>query len=58
MNKNQISGKIDEVKGKIKQATGIVTDDKEMELRGIAQKNAGKVEGLVGDLKKKVKEKL
>ena len=58
MNKNQISGKIDEVKGKIKEATGIAIDNKEMEIKGMAQKNSGKAEQLAGDIKEAVKEKL
>jgi len=55
MNKNQIKGRADEAKGKIKEVTGKVTGDKSMEYKGKAEKHGGKTEAAYGDLKRDVK---
>jgi len=51
MNKDQVKGKIEEVKGKAKEAAGVILDDKELEVKGNIQKNVGKVRSGLGDLK-------
>ena len=38
MNKDQVKGKIEEVKGKAKEAAGVILDDKELEVKGNIQK--------------------
>ncbi|MGY6554370.1 MAG: CsbD family protein [Wenzhouxiangella sp.] len=55
MNKNQVHGRTDEAKGKIKEVTGKATGNKSMENRGKAEKLGGKVEAAVGDLKQDIK---
>ena len=55
MNKDQAKGLVEEVKGKVKEATGVILDDKEMEIEGNVQKNVGKVQSGFGDLKEDIK---
>jgi uncharacterized protein YjbJ (UPF0337 family) len=55
MNKNQIKGRADEAKGKIKEVTGKVIGNKRMEYEGKAEKHGGKTEAAYGDLKRDVK---
>ncbi|MDD1627432.1 MAG: CsbD family protein [Methylococcaceae bacterium] len=55
MNKDKIEGHIEEVKGKVKEATGVILDDDKMELEGNIQKNIGKAKAGLGDLKEVVK---
>lgn len=42
MNKNQVKGRTDEAKGKVKETTGKALGDKSMEYKGKAEKVAGK----------------
>jgi uncharacterized protein YjbJ (UPF0337 family) len=50
--KNEIAGKVHEVKGKIKEKVGRLTNDPELEGEGIGEKIAGKVQKKIGQLKK------
>ncbi len=56
MNKDQVDGRIGEGKGKIKEVTGKVLGDKKMEVEGNVQKNVGKVQKGMGDMKQDIKE--
>ncbi len=56
MNKDQVKGRAEEVKGKMKQATGKAVGDRELEHRGRIQKAGGKIQAGYGDLKKDVKD--
>lgn len=56
MNKDQVEGRAEEVKGKVKQATGKAVGDRELEHRGRIQKAGGKIQAGYGDLKKDVKD--
>jgi uncharacterized protein YjbJ (UPF0337 family) len=47
------SGKSDEVKGRVKEATGVLTGDKKLEREGKADQSAGKVKQVVEKVKKK-----
>jgi uncharacterized protein YjbJ (UPF0337 family) len=58
MNKDQVKGRIEEAKGKVKEVTGKVVGNKEMEVEGNIQKNIGKGQAGVGDLKEDVKDAL
>ena len=58
MNKDQVKGRFEEAKGKIKEVTGNVVGDKEMEVEGNIQKNIGKAQAGVGDLKEDIKKAL
>jgi len=50
--KDQIEGKFHEVKGKIKEAAGKLSDDPELEGEGLGEKIAGKVQQKIGQVKK------
>jgi len=46
--KNEIAGKVHEVKGKIRENAGQMTNDRDLEAKGIAEKTAGKLQNKVG----------
>jgi uncharacterized protein YjbJ (UPF0337 family) len=50
--KNEIAGKVHEVKGKIKEKAGQMTNDPDLEGKGLAEKIAGKVQNKVGHVEK------
>jgi uncharacterized protein YjbJ (UPF0337 family) len=58
MNKDQIKGRAEQAKGAVKEATGKVLDDKELQTEGKIDKVAGKAQAGVGDVKEKVADKL
>ena len=49
MNKNQVKGRWNELKGEIKKRWGAMTDDDLMEAEGDLQKLAGKIQKRTGD---------
>ena len=51
MNKDQIKGKIDEIKGDVKERIGGATKDRSTQAEGWLENKKGKVQGGVGDLK-------
>jgi uncharacterized protein YjbJ (UPF0337 family) len=53
-----MSGQTDEVKGRAKQATGVVTGDKRLENEGKVDRAAGKVKKAVGNVADKAKDAL
>ena len=55
MNKDQIKGRVEEAKGKVKEVTGTLLDNDYMELEGNLQKNVGKVNAGFGDIKDDIK---
>jgi uncharacterized protein YjbJ (UPF0337 family) len=55
-NKNEREGKVEEVKGKAKQAIGRATGDAQLEDEGIESEVAGKVQGTVGTATRKTGE--
>ncbi len=55
INKDQVKGRVQEVKGSIKEATGKLVGDKALEAEGNIQKNLGKVQAKVGDVKEDLK---
>jgi uncharacterized protein YjbJ (UPF0337 family) len=56
MNKDQVKGRAEEAKGKVKEVAGNILGDDEMELEGNLEKNLGKVKAGFGDLKDNIKE--
>lgn len=58
MNKDQVRGRIEEVKGAVKKAVGKASGDKKLELKGKIQKSKGKVRSAYGDLKKDIKKSI
>jgi uncharacterized protein YjbJ (UPF0337 family) len=55
MNKDQIKGRAEEAKGKVKEVAGNIVGNDEMELEGNLEKNVGKVKAGFGDLKDDIK---
>jgi uncharacterized protein YjbJ (UPF0337 family) len=56
MNKDQVQGRVEEVKGSVKQATGRITGKPDLEDRGTIEKAAGKIQKTYGDVKEDVKD--
>jgi uncharacterized protein YjbJ (UPF0337 family) len=56
MNKDQVKGRAEEAKGKVKQATGKAVGDRELEHKGRIQKAGGKIQAGYGDLKEDIKD--
>lgn len=54
--KDEIAGKLHEVKGKIKEEVGDATTDPNLEVSGNVEKNAGKVQSWIGRVEKAVGE--
>ena len=59
INKEQVKGRVDEVKGAIKETAGKIVGNPSLQAKGNIEKNLGKVEAKVGgvieDLKKSSK---
>jgi uncharacterized protein YjbJ (UPF0337 family) len=55
MNKDQVKGRTNTVTGKIKESVGKATGDKDLEVKGTAEKVGGKVRATYGDIKDDVK---
>jgi uncharacterized protein YjbJ (UPF0337 family) len=56
MNRDEVKGKAEVLKGKIKHATGDLTDDPALHDEGIADEAAGKTRDTFGHAKRKVGE--
>ena len=52
--KNEIEGKVHEVKGKIKEKVGQLTNDPDLEGAGIGEKIAGKLQKKIGQVQEVV----
>jgi uncharacterized protein YjbJ (UPF0337 family) len=53
---DKTTGKLHEVKGTIKQTTGELTKNPDLEADGRAEKNAGKAQNWIGNIEKAVGE--
>jgi uncharacterized protein YjbJ (UPF0337 family) len=51
MNKDQANGTADNIKGRVKEAAGALTGDKETQAEGTVQRVKGAVQKKVGDVK-------
>lgn len=51
MNEDQIKGKIEEIKGDVKERIGGATKDRSTQAEGFLENKKGKVRGAVGDIK-------
>jgi uncharacterized protein YjbJ (UPF0337 family) len=58
MNKDQVKGRLDQAKGKIKEEAGDLIGNKKMENEGRLEKNVGQGRAKVGDVKEDVKDVL
>jgi len=56
MNRDELDGKTNQVKGKLKQAAGDLTDDERLHDEGVADEAAGEVEEGFGRGRRKVGE--
>ena len=54
MNKDELDGKVDRLKGEIKQGVGKLTDDQRLHDEGVADEAAGRVEEGFGKARRKV----
>jgi uncharacterized protein YjbJ (UPF0337 family) len=54
MNRDELDGKKEQLKGKIKQATGDLTDDEQLHDEGVADEAAGDVQEGFGRARRKV----
>lgn len=55
MNKDQVKGRVEEAKGKSKEAAGKVSGKKSLEQKGKLHKTAGKIQAGYGDIKSDMK---
>jgi uncharacterized protein YjbJ (UPF0337 family) len=58
MNKDQIKGRIEEAKGKVKEKTGKAVGNRELEKKGKIEEIGGKVRAGYGDLKEDIKDSI
>jgi uncharacterized protein YjbJ (UPF0337 family) len=56
MNRDELEGKAQALKGKIKQATGDITNNPRLHDEGVVDEVAGKAQGAVGRVRRKVGE--
>ena len=56
INKDQVKGRTEEAKGKIKEIAGDLVGNEKLEAKGKIQKNLGKAQAKFGDVKKDVKD--
>ena len=56
MNKDQVKGRVEEAKGSMKEATGKVVGNRDLEAEGKVDKAVGKTQADFGDAKAKVKD--
>ena len=54
MNRDELKGKAEALKGRIKQATGDLTNNPDLHEEGVADEVAGKTHDAVGRLRRKV----
>jgi uncharacterized protein YjbJ (UPF0337 family) len=58
MNKDQKDGKVENVKGRVKEATGVLTGKRDLESEGASERSSGGVKKAFGDLKHDIAKKL
>lgn len=56
MNKDQVKGTAEKIKGKVNEAVGRATDNPQRELKGDVQQAAGEARKNYGDMKEAVKD--
>ena len=56
MNKDQVKGRVEQAKGKVKEVTGNIIGNKKLETEGAVEKNLGKGQAGYGDAKEDVKD--
>ena len=56
MEKEHVTGKVDELKGRAKQTVGGATDDHGLQAEGVLDEAKGKVKQAYGDVKQSIRE--
>jgi uncharacterized protein YjbJ (UPF0337 family) len=56
MEKEQVTGKVDELKGKVKQGIGKATDDPGLQGEGVLDETKGKLKQAYGNVKEAIKD--
>jgi uncharacterized protein YjbJ (UPF0337 family) len=56
MNKDQVKGRVNEAKGKIKEVAGDLVGNEKLKVKGKVQKTLGKAQAKYGDIKQDVKD--
>ncbi|MGZ8273313.1 MAG: CsbD family protein [Burkholderiaceae bacterium] len=56
MNKDQVKGRVKEVKGTIKEAAGKLVGNEKLQVKGKSEKALGEVQAKFGDVKKDVRD--
>ncbi len=56
MNRNEVEGKVEAIKGKAKQAVGRLADDPVLEDEGVQDETAGKTQEVIGQAQRKAGE--
>lgn len=55
MNKEQVTGKVDELKGRVKEKVGELTNNPDTQTEGLVDQGKGKVKQTYGDVKEGIK---
>ena len=58
MDKKNIEGGVDHIKGRVKETFGVATGDRELEGEGKLDQVKGKIKDVAGDLRQGIKDKL
>lgn len=57
MNRDQVHGRTQQFKGKLKEVTGRLVGDESLELEGVLENTAGKVRSAYGDTKDRLRKR-
>ena len=55
INKDQVEGRVDEVKGSVKEATGKAVGNASLEIKGNIEKNLGRTKAKIGDVEENLR---
>jgi uncharacterized protein YjbJ (UPF0337 family) len=58
MDKKNVEGAVDTIKGRVKETLGVATNDRDLEAEGKGDQIKGKVKDLAGDLRQGIKDGL
>jgi len=58
MDKKNLEGKIDDIKGRVKETAGVATGDRELEAEGKVDRLKGKIKDVAGNVREGIKDKL
>jgi len=58
MDKKNLEGELDRMKGKVKETAGVATGDRELEGEGKLDQAKGKIKDIAGNIREGIKEKL